>query len=510
MKISTALALAFCILIANTELFAQVPPCYKQSKPLSYYAFQKMMRQHYNFTILGTQTPVSGFKVETSKPTLTLKGNIYSSGKSNNVKKKALIINLELTGGVTNDIQQILSGQQLNGYFKASLGFNVLFDKGNDASYILDNDFEKMMIRKKVCAYWEDVQIRMDTLLVLTGLEHILNAPIKTLDATLDHIVILAGQDEYSLKNYSRPAAWYRPFPYANIKSYYKTLLIDMIKKYGANATMAENAMFADFIAKLGSQTDNNLKSGKLVADFKRCADLKNEKNYKYGLIDDFEIESYKSVWTSKVITWLNVSATGLNSSFKLYDASLNTLLDSNSFLPGVNASYNYFKKYTSANKYIYFRVGLGVKRVNSLTDLAKFDYKKETVINVTPAETLKTEKSGTAYQGALEHGFGLEIPVEFYWAPWAHEAIPGLYGKVQYSYGEPWINKNKVSLDLGMIWNVNNTEKDSKNVLTIVPYLSWSNLVKEYKDEGKTKQKKVSELFSIGLKFGIPVNLGK
>lgn len=508
MRISLILAITFIAFTTNT-VFAQ-DQCYKQTKPLSYYAFQKMMRQHYNFTILGTQTPVSGFKIETNKPTLTLKGNIFSSGKNDDIKKKALIINLELTGGVTNDIQHILSGKQLNGYFRGSLGFNLLFDGGNNAKFIMDNDFEKMMIRKKVCEYWETVQVKMDTALVLQGLEHILNAPVKTLDETVNHIAILAGQDDYSLKNYSRPATWGRPFPQANIKAHYKKLLLAMIKNYGADISLADDAMFVDFIAKLGTKTDNNLKPGKLVADFNRCAAFKKEKLYKYKLIDDFEIESYKSIWTSKVISWLNVSVTGLNSSFKLYNSTSNLLQDSNSFLPGVNASYNYFKKYSAANKYIYFRFGLGVKRVNSLTDLPKFDYKKETVVNVTPGETLKTEKAGTAYQGLLSHGVGLEIPLELYWAPWEHEAIPGLYGKLQYSYGQPWINKNKVSVDIGMIWNVNNTEKDSKNVLTIVPYMSWGNLVKEYKDEAKTNQRKVSELFSVGIKFGVPVNLGK
>jgi len=54
------------------------------------------------------------------------------------------------------------------------------------------------------------------------------------------------------------------------------------------------------------------------------------------------------------------------------------------------------------------------------------------------------------------------------------------------------------------------NNEKDSKNVLTIVPYMNWSNLLKEFKDVGKTQEKKLADLFSVGVKFGIPVNLGR
>jgi hypothetical protein len=63
---------------------------------------------------------------------------------------------------------------------------------------------------------------------------------------------------------------------------------------------------------------------------------------------------------------------------------------------------------------------------------------------------------------------------------------------------------------EIGIVWNVVSNDKDSKNVLTIVPYMGWSNLMKEYKNASKTIDKKLSEVFSAGVKFGIPVNLGK
>ena len=504
MKKSTYIVTIAVSLFSIAQLAAQ--------KPLSYYAFQKMMRNHYSFTVLGTQAPVSGFKVETNKPTITLKGNIYSGIKqSDDIKKKALIINLELTGGVSNEMQQIFAGDKLNGYFKAALGFNLLFDGGNNAKYTMSNDFEKMLNRKKVVEYHEEVALQVDSMLALSALEDILNAPVQTLDKTVEYMLVLAGKDEYTINNYSDPAKWRRPFPYSDLPGRYKSLVIAMIKKYGADVSIAdEDAMFIDFIAKLRAPANNTLKYSKLVSDFGKAAKFKQDRRYKYQLIDDQAIDTYKNIWTQKKITWLNVSVSGLNSSFKMYNAGTNMLSDSNSFIPALTLSYNLFTKYAVANKYFLFRIGIGVKRMNSLADLPKFDYKKETLINVSPTETLKSEKSGTAYQGELKHGFGFELPLETYWAPWTRDAIPGLYGKLQYNYGETWINKNKISMDIGMIWNLTNSDKDSKSVVTIVPYVSWANLVKEYKDVQKTKQKSLSDLFSVGLKFGIPVNLGK
>ena len=78
------------------------------------------------------------------------------------------------------------------------------------------------------------------------------------------------------------------------------------------------------------------------------------------------------------------------------------------------------------------------------------------------------------------------------------------------YRHSEAWINKSKISGDIGMVWNVANNDTDAKNLLTIVPYVSWSNFIKEYKDAEKTRERKLSDLFSVNVKFSIPVNLGK
>lgn len=498
MRIKSLAVLTIFPLVCSRNLFAQESkdPCYTQKKPLSYYAFRKMMRDHYSYTLLGTQTPTSGFKIEMNKPTITIKGNIYSNSS------KGVLVNLELTGGVQNDLLQVFAGDQLNSYFKASVGVNVLFPRGNDAKYVMDNKFVKGLIRKKVCEYREEVAKQIDSLLIVSALEDHVTDPAPTLSNIVTYIITSSRKDEYTIDGYTRPIA--------DLNDYYKKLLLGMIKKYGADATKTDDAMFTDYMQRLRTSTDNSLPSSKLVADINKFSKFKKDRKHKYHLKDEFEIEAYKDIWKSKRISWLNVSFTGFNSSFKMYDAAANALTDSTSFLPSISVSYNFFKKWTPPNKYFFVKAGVVIKRVNSLVDLPKFDYKKETLVTVSVTEELKTEKSGTAYQGIFKHGAGFEIPVEVYWTPWNEAAVPGLYSKVQYSYGSSWINKNKVSLDLGMVWNVANNEKDSKNVLTIVPYMSWANFLTEYKEPTKVTTKKISELFSVNVKFGIPVNLGK
>jgi hypothetical protein len=479
--------------------------CFESEKPLSPFAYRRMMRDHYNFTIMGSNTPVSGFKIETNKPTITLKGNITSPRT-----EKDLLVNLELTGGLQNDFMQLLSGDDVNGYFKASVGFNKMITQGNSASYVMDDDLLKAMLRKKACMYREEVASQIDTFLVLQALQTYIkpNTTIPVLsDLATGLAIVDAKKDEYTIARYKRP------FDDNLASIYYRNIILEVIKNYGADAKEAdEDKRFQKFVKDFNENRIPAAKIAKLADDYKRLSKFKADSKHKYRLIDAYEIETYKEVWTSKRITWINVSFAAINSSFKLYDQAVapEKLIDSNSFLPSVNVSYNYLWKAASANQYFYIRAGVGVRRINSLVDQQSFEYNKETVISVTPTETLKSKKSGTAYMGGLTHGLGFEIPLEVYWAPWTQAAVPGLYSKWQYNYGKAWLNKNKISVDLGMVWNVLNNEKDSKSVLTIVPYANWSNILREYKDATKTEKKKLGELFSVGVKFGIPVNLGK
>lgn len=475
--------------------------CYNQEEPLNYYAFKKMMRENYNFAIVGTQTPTSGFKFETNKPTITLKGNIISGFD------KRMLVNLELTGGLQNDLMKVFAGDELNGFFKASLGFNFMLEGGNDAIYDFDNDFTKELVKRQVCEYREEVSRQIDTMVVLQVLEDYAQpqSPVPTLDAFAKYASGLALKDEYNINGY------YRNKPDA----YYSELIMDLIhKRYMQgnvnDSTATKEEQWTRFIKSVKSTDSLYIKTPLLLADVKKAAKFKYSRNHKYDLWNAYAIETIKDIWVRKTLTWLNVSLAAGNSSFHLYDNITNTVINSNSFLPALSVTYNFYTKWAAPGKFLFIRVGATAKKENNLAELKKFDYKKETVISTGIDEELKSEKTGTAYAGLLKEGGGVEFPLEIYYTPWNFQAIPGLYTKIQYCYSNAWFNRNKLSADLGLTWNVTNSDKDGKNLLTIVPFVSWSNFLNEYSDQIKENKKKLSDLFSVNVKFGVPINLGK
>lgn len=92
-------------------------------------ALNKMITDYYNFSILGSQTTSTGFKVEPAKPSLNLKGNVLSSAN------RSFITNIELEGGLLdNSLVQLFSGKTVSSYFKATLGLNALLP-ANKASF---------------------------------------------------------------------------------------------------------------------------------------------------------------------------------------------------------------------------------------------------------------------------------------------------------------------------------------------------------------------------------------
>ena len=321
-------------LVVAISLLASLDPCYGQEKdfcfdqerPLSPYAYRRMMRDHYNFTLMGSQTPVSGFKFETNKPTITLKGNITAPRT-----ETGLLVNLELTGGVQNDFMQVFAGDQLNSYFKATVGFNKMLFQGNSAKYIMPDKFMKKLIRKKVCDYREEVARQIDTFLVLDGFESFALTPKPQLADMAASVAARSRRDEFDIDGYTRPFDSMQ-------NEYYSKFIIALIKSYRTVAdTVSTNDQerFEKFMYALTDTKQIQTNTPKITGDHKRLSKFKTDRMHNNRLRDNFEIEAYQDVWTSKRISWVNVSFSGMNSSFRLYDVGKMALTDSSSFLPG-------------------------------------------------------------------------------------------------------------------------------------------------------------------------------
>lgn len=479
-----------------------------QEDPLSPEAYRRMMRQLYSYTILGNETPSTGFKVETTKPTITLKGVLYAS------PNKKHIWNLDLTAGVEDNVMQLLSGKKLNTNFKIDIGYNFLTD-ANTGTYVVENDGLFNLSLSKIAKNKNAILAKADSFLVL---KHLLDKGNK--GKTLTQVAALVDK---ASADFEKSYIDEQPKALKNTKAFmlsnrpdFGAMIKNTIISYGIKEEAGKD-LFQEFSTRLfpvdgnGKETriaDSAINEKQLIEDYNRLKKYDGEKRYDehYAL----EIETFKDIWVRKRIFWINTTLTGASSLFKLLDEAKPTLIDTSSFSPAISGSANWFFKYKEPHRFWYSNIGVRLKGVNNLDDLKKFDYKKEDKIAVSPTEELKSEKTGTAYKGILDEGFGFDIFSEHYFTPFRKGFIPGFYGKLQYSYGDPWINNNKIALDLGVMWNVTNDDKEAKNLLSIVPYASWTNLIKEYTDATKTEKNKLTDQFLVGIKFGIPVNLQK
>jgi len=202
-----------------------------------------------------------------------------------------------------------------------------------------------------------------------------------------------------------------------------------------------------------------------------------------------------------------------------MYYHSVNqTLEDKSSLLWGARLSLNIFLKYKAPHRYHYFVLGVSPQKMNSLDEMSKYSYKKTTTKPIAPdpnapagqTQAVAKEEPGNAYEGSYRAGAGLEVFAEGYSVPWVNAYAPGFYLKFNYTYSKYRINTNQVGFYLGLMWNVQNNDKNAKNLLTIIPYAGWSNLNEQYNDLNKTDKVPLHSLFNTGLKIGIPINLGK
>jgi hypothetical protein len=497
-------------LFANLEVYAQIT----DRNLLSPDAFDKMMTDYFNYALVGSQTPTSGFKVETANPSIALKGNVYST------RYRAFITNLELEGGLNNGIMNLFTKNDLNAYVKGNIGLNFLLPFYKGATYDPSNT-ELRLTRNAFYNNKLNLLKQLDTFIVIKIITDNRLAETFTFEVLKNGVIVENYSPEYRIKNFSRI---FRANPEnQSVDSineeeqakdrYYEKFIRDLLLGYGAKPDKDTNTavLFKNFLAAVKDSNDTTLKYKKLLQDYDRLNDLLLKESYSLNYNQyDFEIDLTKVAWEWKRLVWINLSLSAVYNEFKLYDASKNILLDSNSLLPAISFSGNLLWKGKEKHRFWYFKVGGAIQKTNSLLDQPKFNYKKENIISVSSGEELKSVKEGVAYQGELIEKWGWDIGFEFYAIPWTKEFVPGIYTKLLHRYSEAWISQKKLQFDIGTIWNVTSNDKDAKNLLSIVPYVSWSNLRAEYKDATRTEEKKLSELFSVNIKFAIPVNISK
>lgn len=527
--------------------------------PLTASAFRRFIADSYSFALLGSNAPATGIKVQTDKPSISIKGNIFSK------RHRWLITTVELTSAVDNNVMQVFSGDKLNTLFKGTVGFNILandnwanyekqvptlayqrynraVDKYNslkgysDTARVLEVLFgEKILKAKPEDAYSKLVELltpinskkRLEDLDSLyrkaDKICQTTKAEIAKISADLDAGALSATAKKELKKTLNEKIV---EFSTSDLERRRIHEMRSVLRSQKCNDLKIVDKIFYDFdlnesrsknlTAFLGLVTNYERQPKKMESWIRKSSKYNDISTSMEDSIHAFEIKAVERLWTRRHIRWLNVSPFFSNTNFMQYDSVPNTLTENKSFLFGIKGSYNYLKKWREPHRFFYWSGALVLQKVNSFNDMDSYNYKKSTSIkipdptNPTIQETITDEESGTAYKGTYKAGFGLDIPAELYCVPWKQAFIPGVYSKVQYSYSDAWINMQKVAVSFGLIWNVSNADKDAKNLLSIVPYAGFSNVIQEYKDEAKTMKRPMHELFLAGVMVGVPINLGK
>src|SRR6476469_1677575 len=139
-------------------------PCLRQKTPLSDEAYLKMMRSLYNFTVTGSETPTSGFKVETTTPSITLRGTAFPA------HYKSVVWTFELTGGVQDGFMQVFSGKQLNPYATGTIGLNIMTPRLSKGKYERIDTLIQQTFRNIVCADRDKSLKVADSILIMAAI----------------------------------------------------------------------------------------------------------------------------------------------------------------------------------------------------------------------------------------------------------------------------------------------------------------------------------------------------
>ena len=456
--------------------------------PASTPAFREMMAGYFGYTVTGNNTPASGVILQTNKPSATLSGNVLT-GKSKN-----FTLNLQVTGGADGNAGSLFSGSRINGFFKAAPGLNILlgYGKGTYANKAGEECLSFKRDIKIITAHKDLLFLQADTASVVRCFF------LDSLPPAFDDFVQLVKAKTLLCKfdNYKRDTGIYND-------EYYKNLIMAMMMKYGEDAALPSNIMYTELKEKLAAPL-TFVEIEKLVADFQRLklvpmqmADMQN--TYANNMLKDF--------WVRKTIAWFNITPSISNTGVTLFDTVKKKLNDTTSLTYGIQASFNTMIKYKSGGRFIYWKIGAEFGHMDNLDELLRFNYQLQSSLSTNGL--VSSTKAGSAYRGRMAHGNGEGVFTSLYHVPFVESFMPGYYINVAYRHNDAWISKDRVTAEAGLLWNVNNST-GTHNILSIMPYVGWLNLMKEYNDVLKHYAKPLSDLFYFNIKVGVPINFGK
>ena len=510
--------------------------------------FRRMTNTMYGYTLSGSNNPVSGVKVTTTSPSVSYTGNCFLNPIN--------ILTYEVAAQTQDNVAQLFSNKKLNGGIKVAVGYNYLLPY-NSGTY---DRRQIALIKKRQNAFRSEKQAVYLTLDTAVILKHLLTDTLDekyTFDTLINKVTaeifdlstrariydLRVNRDKKFYLNPKNEASKTDP-SYVDIQAISKQFSKAMKEVNETVASLARKAQIIEAVKNLAARLMNSFLKAPATSDplpenwifdkyktelgstyAKKVDELYqkvsgilelNRRGVPMTLVsrlDDSEINLTDQFWLKKAIGWMNVSVGYTNNSYTMYDTMLTPiskkLFDTTVGQLALTVSYNHLTKYKSPNAFFYYTLGAGITGVNTIGDvgISKFNYSNNTFVDSAAGAQILSTKSGQAYKGNLKKGFGYKLAGEFYIKPWKSKVVPGIYTRLEFDHGDVWTNQNVLTASLGAVINISNADKpDSKNLVTIIPYINLSNIAKTYKDVDKTKTLAFNEKLMFGIKVGVPI----
>ncbi|MNI01212.1 hypothetical protein D3C73_540460 [compost metagenome] len=475
-----------------------------------------MIIKEISYAITGEALPVSGLKVDVSKPEGVISGAFP-------VKNMWIWRNFsfDIKGGVTDKNFNFLKGfKNISSAIEARPSFHLVpaWSSGK-YGYLPEATHNKLLVLANNSVVDQAYICLKDTLDVINLLKEYHTAPLKNIKSRSQQ----ASIDQYST-----------PIDLAILNdSGNKKIAIHFVNKIsnGTEPPLADNATVDQIMKRLGQlEVDSNAIGTGYLSNYKpdiyKYYKLYHGRN-SHEVKNKLKIENALDIWTKKSYYWFTLSpfirAEGINAYHNKYkDQDSLYFKSENSWYYGGTLLFNQYYLFPKRFAHL-IRTSITLSHSNNLATLKPFNYETSTPLYQAGNSITQRTSSGSAYSfDQLKSGFLKSFSAEYYFLP-LKTLIPGgyvsanvnnskLYNLSDYvgRENDSWL----IGAEGGLIFNINSREAGKeKNIFSILTYIRHEDITDKRRTPIKTGVEESAEDYnkrnwSIGIKVGIPINL--
>lgn len=509
-----------CLIFGFTTSYSQTVETFKNVDPISDSLFNKIILQDISYAITGEAIPISGLKIDISKPEGVISGAFP-------IKNFGILKNIsfDIKGGVTDKNFNFLKGfKNVSSAIELRPSFHLIPEwSSGKYGYPPKSTQNKLLVIANNHVVDQEYSHIKDSLDVIKLLKDYHTEPLTMIKS--------ASQKEREDQEKLHPVV---PLDLSILNDTAKRkIAIYFVNKICKEhqPVLGENASINQILNSVGKiKVDSNAMDKGYLIGYKQDihAYYKVYSNrYSYEMKNKLKIQNASDLWTKKSYYWFTLSpfvrGEGINAYHNKYEGQDSLYFKSkNSWYYGGTAIFNLYHLYPKKIAYL-LRISASLSHSNNLAALKPFSYETTTPMFQSGATVTQKTSSGTAYAfDEINYGFLKSASVDYYFLP-LKTFIPGAYISANFNnsklYNLPdYVGRENdtwlVGAEGGLIFNINNRESGKeKNILSILAYIRHEDLTDKRRTSIKTGiEEDLSDLNKrnviIGLKVGIPINL--